>query len=69
MVFVYPVKFIERQTGEPLIVQFDAPVPTPSKNTSSAAVGTAALSWVFEAVPQLVFPVASQFADEPPATQ
>jgi hypothetical protein len=46
-----------------------APVPTPSKMTSSPTPGTEALSCVFDAEPQLVLPVADQFAEDPPPTQ
>src|SRR3989344_282859 len=46
-----------------------APVPTPSKNTSSVETGTDELSCVFEAEPQFVLEVAFQFTLAPPPTQ
>lgn len=45
------------------------PLAALSKITSSEAPGTDALSLVLDAVPQFVFPVAFQAADEPPPTQ
>ena len=51
------------------ILESEAPVPTPSKITSSEEEGTEASSWVSESEPQLVSPVAVQLTEEPPPTQ
>ena len=68
-VLTYPVMSSERMVMLADRVELLAPVPTPSKNTSSAEPGTLALSCVFEALPQLVFDVALQADDDPPPTQ
>lgn len=68
-VFVYPVQSSEFTVMFADRVLLLAPVPTPSKITASDVPGTLALSCVLLAVPQLVGPVAFQFADDPPPTQ
>ena len=68
--FVYADISIEPRTAVlTLIVQAELPLAELSKVTVSPVVGTEALSLVLDAVPQFVFTVASQFAEEPPPTQ
>ncbi len=66
---VYPVISRELIVMPAEIVELLAPLPTPSKKTSSDAPGTEALFEPPEVALQLVFPVALQLAEAPPPTQ